>query len=114
MKSVSFISKNSNIVIRGKGENTPYIYDDYVNSDYPVTVEALLRLQKAHADWRILSTDAVENEIIDNEAFLNSIKTKPDKSVVEIKFFDDTTDEAPGNLPQFCTHLIRNLLGEKP
>jgi hypothetical protein len=89
------ISKNGNIVIRGEGENTPYIYDDYVNSDYPATAEVLLRLQKAHADWRILSTDAVENEIIDNEAILNSIKAKPNKSIVEIKCFDDKTDEDP-------------------
>ena len=42
-----------------------------------------------------MSTDAVQNEIIDNAALLNSIKTRSGKSIAEISCIDRMGDSDP-------------------
>lgn len=89
------VSANGNAIIRGDCPHIPYIIDDWVNSEYPAIVKALRRLQTVNADWRILSTDAVQSEIIDNAALLKTIDAKSGKSIAQISCIDRMSDSEP-------------------
>lgn len=86
---------HGNAIIRGEGSHIPYIIEGWVDSKYPAIAEALRRLQMVKADWRILSTDAVQNEIIDNAALLKTIEARSGKSIAEISCIDRMGDSEP-------------------
>jgi len=89
------ITRAGNPIIRGTGSHIPYIIEGWVDSEYPAIAEALRRLQMVKADWRILSTDAVQSEIIDNAALLKTIKARSGKSIAEISCIDRMGDSEP-------------------
>ena len=91
-----YVSKNGNIVIRGKAPHLPYIIEEgWVSADYPETAEALHRLQRVKADWRILSSDAIQIEVIDNVALLKAIEGRAGKSIAQISCIDRMGDSEP-------------------
>jgi hypothetical protein len=89
------VSAQGNATIRGEGSHTPYITEDWVSADYPAMAEALRRLMTVKADWRILSTDAVQKEIIDGAALLTAIESNSGKSVAAITCIDRENDGKP-------------------
>jgi hypothetical protein len=93
------VTKYGNLIIRATGSHAPYFPSDpagpAMRSDYTRIEQALRRLQTVQTDWRILSTDAVQNEIIDNAALLKSIKARSGKSIAEISCIDRMGDSEP-------------------
>jgi len=66
-----------------------------MRSDNTRIEQALRRLETVQTDWRILSTDAVRNEIINNAALLKSIEARSGKSIAEISCIDRMGDSEP-------------------
>jgi len=93
------VTRYGNPIIRATGSHAPYLPSDPAGpaqrSDYTRIEQALRRLQTVQTDWRILSTDAVQNEIIDNAALLKSIKARSGKSIAEISCIDRMGDSEP-------------------
>lgn len=89
------VSAHGNPIIRGEGSHTPYIIEDWVSVDYPAMAEALRRLMKVKAEWRILSTDQVRNEIIDSAALLTALEANPAKSIAAITCIDRGGEDEP-------------------